>query len=111
MTTTITTTTRFRAASEARPPTKLCTCPTNANSIADGGHDEKSTSTDNDTARAIAEATSNLFVRKGKKKPHGIMSFQQLNTEISRRWKLVKPEDWSGTRTWPRRTFPGTRRR
>ena len=47
----------------------------------------------NCTDKSIAEATSNLSVWKGKKKPHGMISFQDLNKEISRRWKLVKPED------------------
>ena len=31
--------------------------------------------------------------RKDRERPHGMISFQDLNKEISRRWKLVQPEE------------------
>ena len=60
---------------------KLCTCESSLCGTA-----ETSTATTNTNASSPKK-------RCGKKKPHGMISFQDLNKEISRRWKLVDPAD------------------
>ena len=61
---------------------KLCTC----DSILCGTTATASPKNSNN-------GSPNQKKKNGKKKPHGMISFQDLNKEISRRWKIVKPED------------------
>ena len=58
----------------------------------DGGSNEVGNSASVDAAAAGGGGKSCSSKRK-KKQPHGKISFQELGSEISKRWKLVSPED------------------
>ena len=58
----------------------------------DGGSNEVGNSASVDAAAAGGGGKSSSSKRK-KKQPHGKISFQELGSEISKRWKLVSPED------------------